>query len=220
MKTLAIIPARGGSKGIPGKNTRIINGKPLIAWMIEAAVNALTVDEVVVTTDDAYTRDIAISYQVGVVDRPPELATDTASSESALLHVLQVVKEQPEIIVYLQPTSPLTTSEDIDGVVHKLRDEEADSALSVAPFHYFLWDEEANALNHDKSTRPRRQDCKPQFVETGGVYVMKTAGFMKAKHRFFGKTVVYVCPSGIHMEIDEPHDLVVAEALLKERENG
>ncbi len=219
MKTLTIIPARGGSKGIPGKNNQMVNGKPLIAWMIEAAVGADSVDEVVVTTDDAHTKDIAVSYGVGVVNRPPELATDTASSESALLHVLYVVKEQPELIVFLQPTSPLTTSEDIDGVVGKLMDEEADSALSVVPFHYFLWNKDGDALNHDKLTRPRRQDRKPQFVETGGVYVMKVKGFSEAKHRFFGKTVVYNCGNYPHIEIDEPHDLIIAETLLKEKNN-
>lgn len=222
MKTLAIIPARGGSKGVPRKNLVPVNGKPLLVWTIEAAIKAWTVNKVAVSTEDKEIAGIAKLYQVEVVKRPDELATDEASAESVLLHTLAHLKSagyEPDLVVFLQCTSPLTTEDDIDNVVSALLDQRADSALSVVPFHYFLWNESGEGINHKRSCRPRRQDREPQYIETGGIYVMRTKGFLAVKHRFFGKTIVHVC-GGPHMEIDDPFDLAMADALLREKENG
>lgn len=217
---LAIIPARAGSKGVPGKNVAVVGGKPLVAWVIEAALNAISVDAVVVSTDCDKVTAVADLYRVPVIKRPPELAADEAPSELALLHVLETIDYVPEIIVYMQPTSPLTTAANIDNTVWHMQDRSADSALLAVPFHYFLWDGRARALNHDKYERPRRQDRPRQYIETGGVYVMRTAGFLKHKFRFFGKTVVYCCETGTHMEIDDPIDLVIADTLLRQRRDS
>jgi len=125
-----------------------------------------------------------------------------------------------DILVFLQCTSPLTTSADIDAVVDKLISEKADSAFSVTDFHYFLWKnapEGAEAVNHDKSFRPRRQDREPQFVENGAIYALRIPGFLEAEHRFFGKTVFHAMPRERCWEIDEPVDFEIAEILLRKR---
>jgi YrbI family 3-deoxy-D-manno-octulosonate 8-phosphate phosphatase len=263
---IAIIPARGGSKGLPRKNVLPLCGKPLISWAIEAALNAASIDRVFVSTDDA--EIAAISEQAGasVIWRPAELASDTASSESALIHgLLEVGKlkmgdgvhrinedgrrkmedrraegsgvdpnsnihnpiskisrpwQKDDILVFLQCTSPLTSGADIDAVVEKLISEKADSAFSVTDFHYFLWKDGhagAEAINHDKSFRPRRQDREPQFVENGAIYAMRIPGFLEAEHRFFGKTVFHAMPRERCWEIDEPVDFEIAEILLRKR---
>lgn len=226
MEILGIIPARGGSKSIPRKNIVNVAGKPLISWIIEAALGSSLVNRVVVSTDDAEIAMVARQYNAEVIKRPTELSGDTASSESALLHTLEYLRTTegyvPDLVVFLQCTSPLTSIEDIDETIRTLLTQQADTALSVTHFHHFLWktDEDSNSegINHDKAIRLRRQDREPQYLETGAVYVMRTEGFLQSKHRFFGKTVLYVVPPERGFEIDEPVDLKVAEVLLRERE--
>lgn len=222
---IAIIPARGGSKGVPRKNVRPVAGKPLIAWNIEAARDARTVDEVYVSTDDDEIAAISEQYGAKVVRRPAEISGDTASSESALLHVIDTLAAQgvnPEEIVFMQCTSPLTASEDIDACVGKLELSGADSAFTAKEFFYFIWkvlpDGSCDGINHDKRFRPRRQDREPQYEENGAVYVMRTDGFLKAKHRFFGKTVMSLMPESRCFEIDTEFDLEVAGRLLSKGE--
>jgi len=231
-KTIAIIPARGGSKGIPNKNIRPLCGKPLIAWTIEAALSAETVDRVVVSTDDVKIAEIGREYGAEIVMRPQELSTDTATSESALLHVLDSLEQtedyHSDLLAFLQCTSPLTTPQDIDGTIQTLLEAHADTALTVVPFHYFIWKSNqtpstthnapAIGINHNPSQlRQRRQDREPQYVETGSVYVMRTADFSEYKQRFFGKTVMHVIPEENCLEIDTPQDFSVAEVLMSQR---
>lgn len=226
MKTLALIPARGGSKGVPRKNVRILAGKPLVVHTIEAALQAKHVDRVMVSTDDSEIAAVSRAAGAGVIWRPPEISGDTASSESALLHALKRLQEEegyePDLLVFLQCTSPLTAPEDIDGTVQALLREEADSALAVTPFHHFLWrtdaEEGAAGIGHDRRFRPRRQDRDPHYLETGAVYVMRVSGFLKTGHRFFGRTAMYVMPQDRVLEIDEPVQFKVAELLLRERQ--
>ena len=222
---IAIIPARGGSKGILRKNLRELCGKPLIVHTIEGAVATPSITRVIVSTDDEEIGTISARTGAEVIWRPKEISGDLASSESALLHVLDYLRNnesyEPDLVVFLQCTSPLALPKDIDGTVHALIKENADSALSVTPFHYFLWrrDEFGNAtgINHDKEFRPLRQEREPQFLETGAVYVMRTQGFREAKHRFFGRTAMYVMPWERCLEIDDPIDIRIAEILLGER---
>jgi N-acylneuraminate cytidylyltransferase len=223
---LAIIPARGGSKGIPGKNVKQLAGKSLIAHTIESAHRATHVHRIIVSTDSPQIAEIAKEYDAEIVYRPVEISTDNSSSESALLHVLEHLHQteayNPDLVIFLQCTSPLTAPEDIDGVVDALTDSSADTALSVAPFHYFLWeiDEsgDASGINHDKKVRLLRQARNPQYIETGAVYVLKADLFREHKHRFFGKTAIYVMPNERCCEIDDPVDFSVAEVLIRDRQ--
>jgi len=211
----AIIPARGGSKGIPGKNLQKIQGRSLLTRAVDAARTSRSVDKVFVSTDDALIAQEARAAGAEVIDRPAAIAGDTASSESALLHGLETLEAQgkalPELLVFIQCTSPFITAADVDGTVAALRDAGADTAHTVTGTHGFLWkvsqEDGAVGVNHDKRSRPRRQDREPEFLETGAVYAMRIEGFRKAKHRFFGKTALYEMPVARAMEIDDPEDL-------------
>lgn len=223
MNFLAIIPARGGSKGIPGKNLKPVGGVPLIVHTIRAARASRHGLRLAVSTDSPEIAAVARDHGAGVVLRPAEISGDRASSEAALLHVLAELQRTegyaPDYVVFLQCTSPLTTGADIDGTIDALLARGADSALAVAPAHHFLWrhDADGNAVgvNHDKQVRLMRQQRTPEYIETGAVYVLHAAGFLAAKHRFFGRTVFHVTPPSRCIEIDEPDDLLMAETILR-----
>jgi len=217
LKTIAIIPARGGSKGIPHKNVYPFNGKPLIYWNIKAALQTEHVDLVIVSTDDTEIAKVSKKAGATVIMRPDTISSDIASSEDALLHVLETIGEQPQLTVFLQCTSPLTHSEDIDNCIQKLIDSNADSAFTATESHRFLWTgaEKARGVNHDGSERKRRQDLKKEYAENGAVYVMRTDGFLRARHRFFGKTVISEMPAIRSWEIDSLDDILIAKALSK-----
>jgi len=228
MNTLAVIPARGGSKGIARKNLALLCGRPLLSWMIDAARSARRVDRVVVSTDDAEIGQCARHCGADVVVRPAEISGDGASSESALLHCLDHLRREedyrPDVLALLQCTAPLTLGEDIDGTIAALIDTGADSGLAVADFHHFLWrDGDAGSLvgvNHDAAIRLPRQARTPDLLESGSVYVMRTKGFLRTKHRFYGTVASYCLPRERCWEIDEAADLVVAEALLRRRQQS
>ncbi|QAY73270.1 acylneuraminate cytidylyltransferase [Agromyces protaetiae] len=225
---VAIIPARGGSKGLPGKNVMRIGGVPLVGRAVAAAKAAATVGAVVVTTDDDEIARVARAAGAHVVERPAELAGDEASSESALLHALDALRAEgaPEasVVLFIQATSPFIDPSDLDRAVAQVATGAADSVFSAVPSHAFLWratagsDEHgfgasAAGVNHDASTRPRRQDRVPEFRETGAFYAMRTAGFRTAGHRFFGRVAMQPVPELHGIEIDTAADLVVAQAL-------
>tara|TARA_Y100000588_G_scaffold89019_1_gene95411 strand:- start:36799 stop:37977 length:1179 start_codon:yes stop_codon:yes gene_type:complete len=225
MEILCVIPARGGSKSIPGKNIVPLDGKPILAYSIQAAKKAKCAPRIVVSTDDDTIAEVANLYGADIVKRPSEISGDKDSSESALLHTLDHLKKTegyvPEILIFLQCTSPLTLAEDIDGTVDALINDNADSALSVTPFHYFLWSKNRSGnsvgINHSKDKRLLRQDLSPQFLETGAVYVMKVHEFQKSKNRFVGTTAMYVMPTERCLEIDEPSDIILAETRIVEQ---
>ena len=213
---LAVIPARGGSKGVPGKNTAPVGGVPLVARAVRAARAARRIDQVAVSTD---ADDIAAAAGLAgavIVRRPDALAGDTASSESALLHAVDALRREgdPEIVVMVQATSPFITAAELDDLVAAI-EAGADSAFTAAPFHGFVWRTAADAtgVNHDPAGRPRRQDREPEWLETGAAYAMRTAGFRVAGHRFFGRIVAVPTDPARVLEIDEPADLSRARAL-------
>lgn len=200
-----------------------LGGVPLIAHTIRAAQAASLVTRVAVSTEDAEIASIARRFDAGVVDRPAALASDEASSESALLHALDHLEMaegyRPDILCFLQCTSPLTAPEDIDNVLRTMIAAEAETALAVTRFHYFVWrqDAEGNAagVNHDKNIRMRRQDRQREFLETGAVYAMVADGFRTARHRFFGRTVIHEMPASRVLEIDDPEDFMLAAERLE-----
>lgn len=221
MNTVAVIPARGGSKGLPRKNIRPLRGKPLLAYMIEAAKCARLVDRVIVSTDDDAIAAVARRWGAEVMERPTELSGDAASSESALLHALEQLEANgeylPDLLLLLQCTSPFTTPEDIDGTVRALVDGGADSALAVTPFFYFLWGESqagAFGINHNGGPRQRRQELPPQYLEAGSVYAMRVPAFLAEKTRFCGRSALYVIEEACRcLEIDDAADFYRAETL-------
>jgi CMP-N,N'-diacetyllegionaminic acid synthase len=224
---LALIPARGGSKGIPRKNLFPLAGRPLIVHTIEQALQSQQVSRVVVSTDDDEIARISRNAGAEVLARPPEISGDQASSESALLHALEALRTsegyQPALVVFLQCTSPLRLEDDIDRAIETLRAEEADSLLSVSPSHKFLWarkDGVASPLNFDYRNRPRRQDMAKQYVENGSIYVFKTKVLLDTGNRLGGKISLYVMDEDASLDIDSPVDMKIAEMLMLERQRA
>ncbi|MFS0696674.1 cytidylyltransferase domain-containing protein [Streptomyces nitrosporeus] len=225
----AVIPARGGSKGIPGKNVMPVGGVALVARAVHACLAAEHVGRTVVSTDDPLIAAAALRAGAEVVERPEQLASDQASSESALIHALDTVesrhRQSVEVLVFVQCTSPFVTAGEIDETVLAITRGGADTAFTAAPFHGFVWRAEpasagagANArgaygVNHDSAERQRRQDRVPEFLETGAVYAMRADGFRKYLHRFFGRTAMVATAPERAIEIDEPGDLDRARAL-------
>jgi YrbI family 3-deoxy-D-manno-octulosonate 8-phosphate phosphatase len=219
-RVVAVIPARGGSKGVPGKNLRRVAGRSLVQRAVDACVAATSIDATYVSTDDAGIAQAARAAGAEVIERPADLSGDTASSESALLHALEQLAAdgtEPEIVAFIQCTSPFIAPGDLDRAVAMVTGSQADSVFAAVATYEFLWrsgpDGQASGINHDAAYRPRRQDREPHFRETGAFYVMSVAGFRAARHRFFGRTAVVEVPELTAVEIDHDHDLTLASAL-------
>lgn len=216
---LVVIPARGGSKGVPRKNLRRVGGRTLVDRAVTTARAATLVDHVVVSTDDSDVAAEARRAGASVRDRPERLADDHASSESAVLDVLDHLPNSvsaASVTALLQCTSPLLTPDDVDATLRPVVDGTADAAFSASPFHGFVWQPDAEGVaqgrNHDPAVRQRRQDRPTEHLETGGVYAFTTRGFRHHQHRFFGRTVAV--PISSHpVEVDTPADLQLARAL-------
>lgn len=194
----------------------------MIEWTVRAALGARQVDRVVVSTEDEEIASKARDTGAEVIIRPAEMAGDTARFEPVLLHVLETLRVEegyePSLLVTMLCTSPLTLSEDVDGTIEMLLDKEADSALAATPCVPFLWrvneDGFAEGINHDPTYRFMRQEIPPQYDELGAIYVMRTEGFLKYERQYFGRIVIYPIPPERSVDIDEPTDLVIAQALM------
>lgn len=221
---IAVIPARGGSKGLPGKNLRRVGGMSLLARSICACKAAQLVNKVVVSSDDEKILKEGERFGAIPLKRPIKLAGDEASSESALLHALDALDRSPDVLLMIQCTSPFARASDIDACVTSVLNG-ADSSFTAKPFHSFVWRQgsgTALGVNHDYTTRLRRQDRRQEYVETGAVYAMRTEGFRVHKSRFFGTVNVTPVKDPVKIEIDEWGDLEAARLLapLFDRDNG
>ena len=225
---LAVIPARGGSKGVPRKNLAEVGGIPLLVRAVRACRAATRVSAVAVSSDDPEILALAESEGALGVSRPADLAADHSSSEAAVVHVLEqlgaISEAPPDITLLVQCTAPFISAADIDGVTALVAGGGFDSALSVAPTHRFLWRRSgpagAEGVNHDMSMRLRRQDVDAEYLETGGAYAFRTAAFLASGHRFFGRVGLFEVDPARALEIDEPSDLVVARALAAVLDGG
>lgn len=224
----AVIPARGGSKGILGKNLRLLGGKPLLAYTILAAQASESISRIFVSTDSEDIAAVAMRYGAETIPRPKAISGDEASSEQALIHALEHFESKgihsPDILVMAQCTSPFMQASDIDGTVSLVSEKGHDSAFAAAPFHHFLWANSpigATPINHDGKIRLRRQDLEPQFLEAGSVYAMRVDSFLKEKTRFCGRTSLYFIDDAARaLEIDAPYDLIQAQAYLEWKNMG
>tara|TARA_B100000989_G_scaffold290738_1_gene264258 strand:- start:200 stop:895 length:696 start_codon:yes stop_codon:yes gene_type:complete len=226
MKNLVIIPARSGSKGIPGKNIKIIAGKPLIAWSIANACTSRHVDRVIVSTDSNEIADIAKEFGAEVPFlRPESLSDDFATTESAMIHVLNLLESNegyiPDNVVLLQATSPVRENDSIDQAIEYFISSGSDSLLSVCEFWHFLWEDNKNLIAlYDYESRPRRQDIDPKQIrlkENGSIYITKSELLKKTKNRLCGKIGRFIMQEEDSFEIDKPLDWLVIEAILKNK---
>ena len=207
---VAIIPARGGSKGIPQKNIRLLAGKPLIVYSIEQAIGSKAINRVLVSTDDP--EIAAVSKQCGaeVIWRPANISGDTASSEDALLHALTFLEQEegyrPSFVVLLQTTSPLRRPGDIDNAINKLIREKADSLLSLTKSVEFIWSKSGDefvSTTFNYKNRKRRQELNPVYYENGSIYVFKPEILVKNNNRLGGKVTAYIMESWQRADIDD-----------------
>lgn len=218
-EVVAVIPGRGGSKGLPGKNLRRVGGIPLIGRAVAAARGVPQIDRVVVSTDDDEIAAVAREWGAEVVDRPASLAGDTASSESALLHTLDTLRArgiETGILVFLQATSPFIEPADLGDAIGRVAAGSADVVFSAVESWGFIWrhgDDGMTGINHDPAARLRRQDRQPEYLETGAFYVLDAAGFRVAKHRFFGDVGVALVEERHALEIDTAEQLRIANAI-------
>lgn len=223
MKYLAIIPARGGSKGVPGKNVRNVGGQPLLAWSIQQARDASKVDRVIVSTDSEEIARVAESHGGEVpFRRPAAISGDTATTESAMLHAIAELAStgyKPDCVVLLQATSPLRKQGAIDAAIDLFEQGGNDSLVSVCASHALFWrNPGAPQALYDYQHRPRRQDISPaerEYRENGSIYVTRTDRLMAAENRLVGKVAMFEMSEEESWEVDSEADLVVVDALLR-----
>lgn len=210
---LSFIPARIGSKSIPQKNIKIINGKPLLQWVINTSNKSKYIEKVVVSTDSNL-----ISEKVNNCEifwRSNETATDTASSELSLIEFCRTLDEN-DLIVFIQATSPLITEKEIDLGVEMVLNGKCDSVVSVVRQKRFIWNE--NGIpTYDLNNRLRRQEWDGYLVENGGFYISKVNNIIKSECRVSGKIRLVECSEETYFEIDEPSDWIIVENLLKNK---
>ncbi|HPO08224.1 MAG TPA: acylneuraminate cytidylyltransferase family protein [bacterium] len=232
MKTLGIIPARGGSKGLPRKNVRDLGGKPLIVHTIEAAKES-RIDRVILTTDDDEIAEIGRKWGAEVpFKRPPEFATDTVASLLVLLHALHFMEEHegfsPDTVVYLQPTSPFRTAKHIDEALDLFQSSGATSVMGMTEVYehpYYMFE-----LKEDKKIRPfmyiqdrplRRQEVPYYYRINGALYISKREYYRNispvAPVCDFDNCVAYVMDSASSVDINDYLDFKKAEMLLQEK---
>ena len=220
-KILAFIPARGGSKSIRNKNIKLLYKKPLIYWVIEAALGCKEIDEVYVSTDSSEIADKVNSFdndRLHVITRSRETATDEATTESAMLEFAK--HYEFDTIILIQATSPLLQSKDLEDALISMKNSKADSLLSVVRQKRFLWalkDGYAKPVNYDYLLRPRRQDFKGYCVENGAFYITSKDLFLETKCRISGNILMYEMLENAYYELDEPDDWIVVEEFLKKR---
>jgi CMP-N,N'-diacetyllegionaminic acid synthase len=225
MEIVAIIPARGGSKGIPRKNLVDFCGFPLLSWSIAAAKRCAGISMVYVSTDCPEIACTARDFGAVVVDRPAELATDYCSSETALIHACQEIGRQsgrqPDAVVMMQATSPLREAHELGGAMQHFIKNGCDSLFSAAyPEDFLVWLQEGErmrSLNYDWHDRKRRQDAGDSSklcIETGSFYITKTELLIKSGNRLGGRIGVWAVPMWESHEIDSLEGLEFCRLLM------
>lgn len=222
-KILALIPARSGSKGVRNKNIKALNGKPLLAYSIDCAKESGVFSDIIVSTDSPEYADIAQKYDASVPFlRSKTTATDTASSLSVILEVLKNLKEQYDILILLQPTSPLRTPQHIKEALHLFNTKQADSVISVTPFpHSIAWVNslDINTLSLHHFVKPeylnkRRQDLPSTYMLNGAIYIFRVNKLSENFNMFCKKSYAYIMDKKYSYDIDDEEDFAVIEALL------
>lgn len=228
-ETLAIIPARGGSKGIPRKNIKLLCGKPLIAHTIEAALSSKLIDRVVVSTEDEEVAEVSKKYGAEVIERPEELARDDSPAIDAIMHVINWLEEKGEhfdIVVLLEPTSPLRKENDIDNAIGLFIEnlDQADSLVSLGEVHlenpYIMKRAEEGLVKPfteiGKNFHQRQQLPKIYFPY-GVIYLSKVNALKKYRTFYQERTIPYFVERWQNYEIDDIYDFICVEAILKDR---
>ncbi len=228
MDILTIIPARGGSKGVPRKNIKLIDGKPLIAHSIESAIKSKLINKIVVSTDNTIIAQISKKYNAEILMRPKKLAKDDSLTIDVITHTLDSLKKEKgfiaDLLVLLQPTSPLRTSKDIDNAIKLFLDNYCDSIISVSELeHSPYWSLKLKNSylkpNFGKEYfKKRRQDLPTLYSPNGAIFISTPQYLKKHKTFYSEKTIPYIMPAERSIDIDTELDFKLAEILLRERQ--
>ncbi len=225
---VAIIPARGGSKGIPGKNIMPVGGKPLLGWSVEAAQGCSNITRVIVSSDAENILEVAKSFGAEALKRPAEIAQDKTRSEPVVVHALEHVAQTgglPEWMVYLQPTSPLRTAAHLKEAFELLqKNPQADALVSVCEgdrkvLKMYLTDKSGylHGIHNDDYPNWNRQDLPPVYVPNGAMYILKAKNFLE-RPRFIGdRTLPFVMSAEDSLDLDTPEDIPPIEAAFARR---
>lgn len=221
-RTLAVIAARGGSKGIPQKNLVDLCGRPLLSWSVLQALNAEGVTDVAVSSDSDSILDVATRFGAIAVARPADISGDTATSESAWLHALETLERSGatfDRIVALQATSPIRESSDIDAALEQFERESLDSLLTVAEVEdYFTWritdNGEAESINYDWQNRQRRQDIDKRYLENGSFFVFRPGLLRETSNRLGGRIGLFKMDRHKMFQIDRAEDIKLCSAIM------
>ncbi len=225
LSTLGLITARGGSKGVPGKNIKLLAGKPLIVWTIEVALASGRLDRLILSTDSHEIADIASKAGCEVpFMRPDELATDAATSVDVISHALETISSDHDIVVLLQPTSPMRAPEDIVNCLDVLSAEDAPFAVSVVdttlpPEHIYRVDARGRLVPVIESgNATRRQELNPSYALNGAVYAFKRDWFIDTGCLNIADAIPYKMPSARSIDIDTELDFFIAGALMQHKQ--
>ncbi len=219
MRQIAFIPVRGGSKSIPLKNLKLFCGKPLIYWVLNAVNKVEDIDEIIVATDsleiENVVKNLAFS-KVSLYKRDDLNAQDHSSTESVMLEYIKKSSLNDEDrFILIQATSPLLTTNDIEKGIKIINDTEYDSVLSCVETKRFFWDKKGVPLNYEYNNRPRRQDFSGMLMENGAFYINSVENILKYRNRLSGNIGISLMEEYTAVEIDEPEDWIIAEALMK-----
>ena len=218
-KTIAFIPARGGSKGIPDKNVRAFCGKPLIYWNLKELQDSIEIDQIIVATDSDRIKNIVHAFglaKVEIYERLPENAKDHSSTESVMLEFLKRNERinLNDTFILVQATSPLTKKIHFNEGLRVFRNKNIDSVLSVVRFKRFFWDLKGSSVNYDFRNRPRRQDFEGELMENGAFYINSVENILMNKNRLSGRIGFYEMPEYTSYELDELDDWDILEKLM------
>lgn len=229
-KIIAIIPARGGAKGIPKKNIRILAGKPLIVYTINSALQSKYVTRIVVSTDSKEVSDISISAGAEVIKRPKKFAKDFSPTQQAVDHVIDYLarneKYKPDVVLLLQPTSPLRTAKDIDQALDIFFKNTCESVISICELeHSPHWsfkikEKYLKPVFDSKYLNQRRQDLPKAYIPNGAIFISTPGNLFKYKSFFCERVLPYIMPKERSVDIDNKHDFKLAEFFIQESQNG
>ena len=220
-EVVAIIPARGGSRGIPGKNIMPICGKPLLAWSIMQARTASSIDKVFVSSDSDEILSVAEQYGATPIRRPELLSGDTAASELAWLHALDEIENSGTkvgFIVGMQATSPIRAFSDLDSAIKQMKQDNLNSLLSVVEVEdFFNWrvgQSGPESIDYDYQSRKRRQNIERRYLENGSFYIFRPEILRSLNNRLGGKIGIYIMERYKMFQIDNPEDVTLCEVIM------
>jgi N-acylneuraminate cytidylyltransferase/CMP-N,N'-diacetyllegionaminic acid synthase len=230
-KTLAIIPARGGSKQIKNKNVKSVAGKPLLAWTILEAKASRFVDRIIVSTDSAIIAEVACKHKAEVPFlRPKDLAQDDTPGILPILHAIRWLEQaegyKPDYVITLQPTSPLRSSEDIDASIHLMEQKDAEAVVSVVPVnHHPYWMKKIDVENRIEDFISSdahftcRQDLPLVYALNGAIYLTQRDILLQKETWYTEKTIAYIMPPERSLDVDTPWDMYIADLVLRDQQD-